>query len=163
MPVVPKLLGDIYRTWGNVGSQFVAFGKPRLCAAAKLALSGVEHSLVPMNMNTLSDFTHLHDVVGAPTVSRWYTSTGVSVQPSGFAPFVVYNPDEIDLQFLVTVEYRMRFDMEHPAASTHTFHDPASMGAWHSVVKGMTELGHGVRDIAVVAAEAGAAVGGLIP
>jgi len=162
MQMVPKLLGDT-RTWDEAAQQFVAFQRPRLCAAAKLALTGVEHSLVPMNMNVLSEFTNLATIIGAPTVATWGNAAGqVAVEPVGFAPFVVYNPDEIDLQFLVTVEYRMRFDLAHPAASTHQFHDPASMGAWHSAIKGMTELGHGVRDIAQVVAEAGAAVGSAV-
>lgn len=163
MQMVPKLLGDT-RTWDSVAQQFVAYQRPRLCAAAKLALTGIEHSLVPMNMNVLSEFTNLQTVIGAPTIGTWsgISSTRTPVEPAGFAPFLVYNPDEINLQFLVTVEYRMRFDLAHPAASTHQFHDPAPMGAWHTAIKGMTELGHGVRDIAQVVAEAGTAIGHVV-
>jgi sorbitol-specific phosphotransferase system component IIC len=160
MPVVPKVLGDI-RTWDNLAASFVAFGRPRLCAAAKLALTGVEVSLVPMNMSALADFTELKDVVGAPTIGTWQNYTGNALEPMGFAPLFVYNPNEIALQFLVTVEYRMRFDIAHPASSTHVFHTPGSMETWHSVVKGMTELGHGVKDIAAVVADAGMAVGSV--
>lgn len=158
MSMVPKLLGDS-RTWESMAQQFIAFQRPRLCAAAKLALTGVEHSLIPMNMNVLSEFTDLATVIGAPSVGTWdYNGTNSRpVELAGFAPLIVYNPDEIDLQFLVTVEYRMRFDLSHPAASTHQFHDPAPMSAWHSAIKGMTELGHGVRDIAQVVADAGTA------
>lgn len=168
LPVVPKLLDDS-RTWNVAAAGFVNFCKPRLMSAAKLALRGVEASLVPMDMDALSDFTTLSSQVDrtgddGTTVTSWNTAAtnNLSVQPTGFSPLVIYNPNQVALQYLVTVEYRMRFDIAHPAVSTHSFHPPATLRAWHDAVEGMTSLGHGVRDIAEVVADVGRAAAGFL-
>jgi len=159
MNLVPKL-SNTTRTGKELAEEFISFNKPRLCAAAKLALAGVECHLPPMNMSDLSDFT-----VNSPGTSGDSTDfTGFwspDLDAGGFAPFIMHNPSGVNLQYLITVEYRLRFDIAHPAASTHTYRPPASIDKWHRVIETMVAAGHGVREIAALASSFGAAAGML--
>lgn len=152
MNQVPRLAGDpasvARRSWNEFASEFVAFNKPRLMSAGKLALRGVQASTIPMNMSSLSEFTELTD-----TSSN--TSTFSFFDCEGMAPMVVSNPSGISLSYLVTVEWRLRFDISHPAASTHITRPPASDHTWGSLIKQMQTFGHGVKDIADVVADIG--------
>ncbi len=151
MNMVPKV-GNTTRTGEQFATEFISFNKPRLCAAAKLALTGVECHLPPMNMSDLADFTQLPAGGTTDYVGTWVPG----FECAGFAPFVVHNPDAVNLQFLVTVEYRLRFDIAHPAASTHVYHKPAPLDRWHRVLDAMVAAGHGVREIAAIASSVGA-------
>jgi hypothetical protein len=159
MNQVPQL-GNDPRTWQEFAEDFVAFNKPRLMSAGKICLSGVQASSIPMNMEALAHFSPI-----ASFKSDVYTW---DLQPPsgqlqldcdfcGFSPIILYNPTNIELQYLVTTEYRLRFDISHPAASTHTHHHPGSVNTWSKVVKTLCDLGDGVRDISEVVASTGRA------
>jgi hypothetical protein len=152
---VLDLMGDA-RSWTSIANELVAYSAPRLCSAGKLALRGVQVNAVPNNMSVLSDFVPRGTSIGGP--QSWNEAT-FATDLEGLAPIFVYNPNNIPLQFLVTVEWRMRFDPLNPAYAGHTLHQPASEGTWARVIGEAESLGHGVEDIADVV-EAGAAAFG---
>ena len=162
MSQVPQLGNDL-RTWGEFAEEFVAFNKPRLMSAGKICLAGVQASAIPMNMEALAHFSpvegfksglytwNMDPDPGPVTIATLYADF------AGFSPIVFYNPGNIELQYLVTTEYRLRFDISHPAASTHAHHSPGSVNTWSKVVKTLCDLGDGVRDISEVVASTGRA------
>jgi len=147
---VLDLMGDT-RTWTALADELVSFSAPRLCSAGKLALRGVKCDAVPNNMSQLSDFTPRGVVTGADDqgnrVVTW-TEGSYDSQFEGFAPIFCYNKDEASLQYLVTVEWRTRFDPANPAYAGHVFHPVASDSVWSETIKGMETEGHGVVDMA---------------
>jgi hypothetical protein len=161
---VLKLQNDS-RTWRTFANSVVSYYNPRLMSAGKLALRGVHIDAVPANMNKLSDFTTL-DGHGNDSTKSWNGTTDYEF--SGFNPIVVYNPGSpfsdpvvppVNLQFLVTVEWRVRFDPSNPACTTHTYYPPAPDSTWNSLLAIMDRGLHGVEDIAEKVASAGMAVG----
>jgi len=157
-------LQDSQTTWDHIGQDFVSFQSPRLCAASKLALRGVQVSAIPVNIQELMDFdrivpTALPPLNTTPTygdvVTPWRETQGavgenVTLQTKamkGFAPIMVYNPNNVKMQALVTCEWRVRFDYGHPAASTHTCHAASSTQKWDAVQRITHALGHGCSDI----------------
>jgi hypothetical protein len=148
---VLDLMGDD-RTWDEVMKELVAYSAPRLCSAGKLSLRGVQVNAIPNNLSVLSDFVPRRN----PTNARqtWSEST-YACDFEGFGPIFVYNPDKVELRCLVTVEWRMRFDPLNPAYAGHVMHKPASESTWSQVISSAEAMGHGVKDIADVAADVG--------
>ena len=150
-------------TWEHIGQAFVSYQTPRLCAASKLALRGVQVSAIPVNIQELMDFDRIvpSSLPGSggttygDLTAPWQDSQGalgpsVTLQTramKGFAPIMVYNPDNVKVQALVTCEWRVRFDYGHPAASTHTCHPASSTQKWDAVQRITHALGHGCSDI----------------
>jgi len=159
---VLELMGD-GRTWATVFDQLVSYSAPRLCSVGKLALRGVKVDAVPCNMSQLSDFCPV-GVLSEPTSGLWTwndgtaDTPGVDAQLEGFAPIFVYNKNRADLQYLVTVEWRVRFDPANPAYASHSYHPVASDSCWSETIKAMETEGHGVVDIAEGIADFGDAV-----
>lgn len=153
--------------WDALMQNFISYNSPRLCAAAKLAFRGVQVNALPLNMSDLADFASVKrggalspfpfawDGAGTPT-------TESLLENVGFSPIGVHNPDGINLQYLVTIEWRVRFDPTNPAQSAHSFHRPATENTWSRVMEAGTNLGHGVEDIASVVADTGMAVGDVL-
>lgn len=156
-----KYMPDLASTtdsWEDYTSAAMALNPPRLCSAAKLAMRGVTCDLVPYNMNTLADFTR-SDVAHTTTTVN-LGSAGLGFE--GFAPVMIRNPSEINLTYLVTIEYRTRFDPSNPACASHIHHKAVPEGVWDHLVSGMSQEGHGIVDIADAVAEAGEALGGAV-
>lgn len=147
-------IGGRADTWTTYMDKFVQFQNPRLLAASKLALRGVQINSYPLNMSEVSRFTALRKESDA-TIQ--YNDT--QPQPIGWAPIMIYNPDGAKLELLITVEYRVRFDLDHPASASHTHHPVASDSTWDRLMRSATALGNGVQDIADVVANTGMAVG----
>jgi len=143
-------LGGSARTWTDLGEQFVNFMSPRLCSAAKLVLRGVQVSSYPLDMSEISNFRTLRDAAASP-----FTWGGSTLALAGFAPIVVYNPSGVLLEYLVTVEWRVRFDPGTLAAGSHVQHPMQSEQVWDRVVRTATAVGHGVQDICEKVAQAG--------
>lgn len=137
------------RTWTEVAKELVAFSAPRLCSAGKLALRGVKVDAIPYNMSELSDFCP-RAVVNDPGgfADKTWNEGSFEANFEGFAPIFVYNPNNVQLQYLVTVEWRTRFDPSNPAYAGHTYHPIASDSCWNDTVRGMEQEGHGVVDLA---------------
>jgi len=145
-------------TWAEFGSEFISFMRPRLMSAGKLALRGVQLDAVPLNMNALSDFRPLSSS-GAADVT-WDTSQ--SHYPEGWSPIVIINNGSsetppLSLNYLVTVEWRVRFDIGNPAVSSHTHHGVTSDAHWDNLIKAAESRAHGAMDIVERVASAGAA------
>lgn len=148
-------------TWQERFDQYVEFQNPRLLAAAKLALRGVQINSYPLNMSACSDFTTI-DQNNADQSITWNASGPVDHSharhnPRGWAPIVVYNPSGVRLEYLVTMEWRVRFDLSHPASASHTHKDVASDSMWNKLMKTASALGNGVHDIADAVASVGQA------
>lgn len=148
---VLDLMGDA-RTWDQLMKELVSYSAPRLCSGGKLALRGVQVDAIPNNMSVLSDFVPRR--LAANGLQTWTEAT-FAADFEGFGPIFVYNPDKIGLKFLVTVEWRMRFDPLNPAYAGHIMHTPASESTWSKVIGEAEAMGNGVRDIADVVADIG--------
>ena len=152
---VLDLMGDT-RTWEEVLKELVSYSAPRLCSGGKLALRGVQVDAVPNNLSVLSDFVPRRNIVGG---THTWIETDFPADFEGFAPIFVYNPDKINLKYLITIEWRMRFDPLNPAYAGHSVHTPASETTWSNVIADAESLGNGVRDIGDVVADAGMMIG----
>lgn len=148
---VLDLMGDS-RKWSEVMTELVAYSAPRLCSAGKLSLRGVQVNAIPNNLSVLSDFVPRRN--SANELQTWTEST-YACDFEGFGPIFIYNPDKVQLRCLVTIEWRMRFDPLNPAYAGHIVHKPASESTWSQVIASAEALGHGVEDIADVAADVG--------
>lgn len=143
-------------TWDSYFDKFVEFQNPRLMSAGKLALRGVQINSYPLNMSKVSEFTNLF----ADNDSGMTYNTGQAT-PVGWAPIMVLNSgadgasNPLHLEFLVTTEWRVRFDLDNPAAASHIHHAVANDMTWDKLMKQATAFGNGVRDIAEVVANVG--------
>jgi hypothetical protein len=142
-------------SWANWANRIIAFNQPRLMAAAKLALRGVKASCVPMDMNDLSDFSTIYET------SDPFIFTNNWLNPHGFAPCFVYNPNAVSLNYLVTTEWRCRFDPSNPAVSTHMKHTATPPATHDKVVNSLPHFGMGFKEIADIVADVGMAVSAL--
>jgi len=134
--------------WQQLADELVSYSAPRLCSAGKLALRGVMCSAIPYNLSKLSDFCPR--LIAANGVQTWSASAAspYTSDLEGFAPIFIYNPNAVQVQILVTVEWRTRFDPGNPAYAGHTYHPPASESTWSEVVNSMEWAGHGVEELA---------------
>jgi len=139
------------RTWDNIGQTLVAFQNPRILAAAKLALRGVQVNSYPLSMSQISEFTPLHN---APTLTAGTWDNSMA-RPTGWAPIVFYNPNLVPLTYLVTTEWRVRFDLANPACASHIHHPVASDMTWDKLTRTASAMGNGVMDIADMVANVG--------
>lgn len=148
---VLDLMGDD-RTWTEVMKELVSYSAPRLCSAGKLSLRGVQVDAIPNNLSVMSDFVPRRNPVNA---RQTWTEATYACDFEGFGPIFIYNPDKVPLRMLVTIEWRMRFDPLNPAYAGHVVHKPASESTWSQVISSAEAMGHGVKDIADVVADAG--------
>jgi len=165
------LQGDT-RTWEELSGLLVNYSAPRLCSAGKLALRGVQVDAIPNNMSVLSDFVPrtVPKTTDTEYTASWTSSSSaaspvVQADLAGFAPIFISNPNHTELQVIVTIEWRMRFDPLNPAYAGHTVHPPASESTWAEMIRVADSLGNGVRDIADITADIGMAArvaGGIL-
>ena len=153
-------------TFDELATEFVSFQRPRLMSAAKLSLRGVTANSIPLNMNKVSEFAPV-DTVTDGTLS-WTGNPGLdrdNLTPSGWAPIVFVNYGEPEgetvvrpaLRFLVTMEWRVRFDIGNPAVASHRNHGLASDADWAGRIKSALAYGHQIRDIVETVANIGGA------
>lgn len=139
----------------TTANQFISYNMPRLMASAKLAFRGVQVDGVPFNMSRLADFTNLQ------STDPGSTAIGSGTWDfTGFNPQFYYNPDSINLQFLVCCEWRVRFDPSNPAQASHIQHSHAEESIWMRVLHAAEAAGNGVVDIADKVANTGNAIFG---
>lgn len=131
-------------SWSAKAEEFVSFSRPELVSAADLAIRPVIVDAVPFNMNNLADFRPLEHENDA-TDYQYTWGSSAKLHPRGFGPIVVYNPDGLQLQYLITVEWRVRFGFGNVAVSSHTHHTPATDATWSSVLRQMHSEGSGVK------------------
>jgi hypothetical protein len=154
------LIADRPDTWTEYFDKFVEFQTPRLMSAGKLALKGVQINSYPLNMNALSDFTAI--VQDTDDIITWIDSSSKRLEPKGMAPIMVYNTgatNGLHLEYLVTTEWRVRFDLDNPASSAHVHHPVSSDQTWSRLMAKATSMGNGVIDIADTIANVGQSLG----
>jgi hypothetical protein len=139
------------RTWNNVSNSFVSFQAPRFMTAPKLALRGVRVNSYPLNMSAVSDFKSLRQDVDV--TGTWSDD----LEPVGWAPILAVNtsPDKPVLTYVVTQEWRVRFDLANPASAGHVHHPIATDGLWDRLMRARQAMGSGVEDIPDVIANVG--------
>lgn len=120
-------LGGATITYDDLGSRLINTGKPKNISAARLALAPQKASAVPMNMNDLSEFSEIYKStdIGTP-----HTFDINLFEPTGLSPLWVYNPNSVNLTYLVTVQWRVRLDVGNPMAGAHTYYPPSPPSSW---------------------------------
>jgi len=134
-------------TWAEYFNNYVAYSQPRLCSAAKLAMRGVKVSAIPYNMAEMANFEARSGVANGNYTWDNTTIEG-TLNPCGFAPICVYNPNQINLDYLITTEWRVRFDPSNPAMAGAVRHPASSDQFWSRALAALEAAGHGVVDIA---------------
>ena len=145
-------IGGSTETWHAWKDRLVSFQSLRMMSGGKLALRGVKCSAAPLNMTEYADFASLYQTDG--TNVTWTNF----MQPSALTPIVFLHANEatLNMEFMVTIEWRVRFDPSHPASASHTHHDTLSDEAWNNVSRAMAYAGHGVEELSEDVSEAGA-------
>lgn len=145
-------INDRTETFNDLSTEVISYFKPRLMSAAKLALRGVQANSYPLNMSSVADFKP----ITAPTDGD-FTLNGV-LRPEGWAPIVFVNHGGVGLEYLVSVEWRVRFDIGNPAVASHAHHGVTPDQTWDSCIKQAVSMGNGMLDIAERVASVGQAV-----
>jgi hypothetical protein len=163
--VIPARI-DLFRshlTWGEIEQEFISYFRPRLMSAGKLSLRGVQLDSHPLSMNDCSEFLPM----------RISTDQGTSTSPvpwnnsntprfRGWAPMAVYNPSQAPLSLLVSIEWRVRFDISNPAVSSHSHHGVSSDHAWEQGLRKAHAALPGVLDIVEKVANTGLSIYGAV-
>lgn len=144
------------KTWPEIQAQFISYFRPRLLSGGKLALRGVQMNSHPLNMADVSDFRPMHSNADITVGVPW--STASAVAPEGWAPMFIANPDQSDITLLVTVEWRVRFNIGNPAASSHQHHGVTSDRTWDDHIRAAVKVLPGVLDIVENVAQRGMAM-----
>lgn len=159
---MPEWHGNIQMTVQNFLDNLIQVNPPRLMSAGKLSLRGVEAHCPPGNMSKLADFRTPYNYVDGST--HQFNELGANkiwIKNAGFMPILIYNSqgNPLNLEFLVTMEWRVRFDPANIAAASHRQYPSAPLQVWDRVLQTANGIGHGVHDIAETVANVGQAVG----
>jgi len=141
-------------TWNEIKARVISYYSPRILAGGKLALRGVKANAYPLDMSEYADFAKVNDTAG--TAFTW--NSGSVSRSAALSPivFMQENNPAADIDFMITMEWRVRFDPGNPATSSHTHHEVTSDSTWNSVIRAMSSAGHGVEELTEDVAEAGA-------
>lgn len=134
----------------TVFNELINVSAPRLMSAPKLALRGVQADLQPSNMSALADFRLPGSSGSSPQV--------MNAQSDGFLPMFLRNEQQVTLNFVVTIELRMRFSTSNIASASHRQYPHAPLSVWDRAVQGATMIGHGIVDISEKVSAVGSAV-----
>lgn len=149
-----QLGGQTGVTWNELAARIISFYSPRMLTGGKLSLRGVKCNAYPLDMTQYSEFLQIRT---SPQDSNF--GWDASVNPSALSPivFVQENDPPVEMQFMVTIEWRVRFDPGNPATASHTHHDTLADSLWNGLVKAASAAGHGVEELAEDTAMLGAA------
>jgi len=145
-------------TWKQIGAEFISYFRPRLLSGGKLALRGVQMNSHPLNMTDVSDFRPMLSTADSAVGYSWPADSRVA--PEGWAPMFISNPDASDITLLVTVEWRVRFNIGNPAVASHQHHGVTSDRAWDDHIRAAVKVLPGVIDIVENVAQRGMALRG---
>ncbi len=154
------------RSWGDIENKFISYFRPRLMSAGKLVLRGVQMDSHPLSMADVSEFRGVHttnadDPPGDILPASW-SLADAPYDPTGWAPMVIYNPDNTSLSLLITIEWRVRFDLSNPAVSSHTHHGVSSDVSWEKHIAAATRQLPGVIDIVEKVASTGVSIASML-
>lgn len=141
-------------TWEDVANNFISFQAPRLLSAGKLALKGVQINSYPLNMSEIANFTPINDQTNS-LISLGSGGSGVDSQFVGFAPICFVNKSQVELNYLCTTEWRVRFSIDNPAVAAHRYHGYSDDAKYAAFMHHRTNMGHGCYDIADASARSG--------
>lgn len=146
-------------TWNEFATEFISFMRPRLMSAGKLALRGVQLDSYPLDMSALADFRAV--LKAADAQFTWDSANRGCF--SGWAPLVIINDaaNDLELDFLITIEWRVRFDIGNPAVASHSHHGVTSDSQWDRMIKAASNRGNGVMDIVEKVANVGSDVANM--
>jgi hypothetical protein len=148
------------RTWGILSSNVTSFMRPRILTAGKLTLRGVQLDSFPLSMHDCSAFMPVQFAPDKGVNDVWDFSR--HLEPKGWAPFFVSNPEGATLTYLVTIEWRVRFDIGNPAVSSHSHHGVSSDASWERHIQAAHRQLPGVLDIVEKVASTGLAVSKMV-
>jgi hypothetical protein len=154
------------RSWSDIENKFISYFRPRLMSAGKLVLRGVQMDSHPLSMADVSEFRGVHttnvdDPPGDILPASW-SLADAPYDPTGWAPMVIYNPDNTALSLLITIEWRVRFDLSNPAVSSHTHHGVSSDVSWEKHIAAATRQLPGVIDIVEKVASTGMSIASML-
>lgn len=150
-------LYDSTQTWDDVEAEMISYFRPRLLSAGKLSLRGVQMDSHPLSMAEVSEFLPLFSINTADLGPRNWDGSS-PYHPVGWAPLMVYNPRPAELTLLITVEWRVRFDIRNPAVASHSHHGVSSDYAWERHIRRATDALPGVIDIVEKVANTGLSI-----
>lgn len=139
-------------TYDNMSARVISYYSPRMLTGGKLALRGVKCNSYPLDMSDYANFAPVHKQIGAFTWDRY-------IRPAALAPIVFAQPpgeEAKKLDFMVTIEWRVRFDPGNPATSSHEYHETLSDEAWNGLMKAEAMAGHAVKELSEDVAATGA-------
>lgn len=143
-------------TYNDVATRVISYYSPRILTGGKLAIRGVKCDAYPLNMSEYSQFM---PITGFAAPFTWSNNQ----RPAALSPIVFVQEngtqvgDNKPIDFMVTMEWRVRFDPGNPATASHTHHDITSDSTWNSLVKHMSTGLHAVEEIAETVANVGRA------
>lgn len=146
-------------TWREMGARVISFYSPRLLSGGKLAIRGVKCSAYPLDMSEYSQFAPVKAWPAQPFHWNLQTSNG-GFRPAALSPIVFVQENAIaqTIEFLVTIEWRVRFDPGNPATASHTYHDTLPDEAWNGLIKSVSNAGSGVEELSEDVATLGGAI-----
>lgn len=146
VPARLDLTGDP-RTWDEIQTDITSYFRPRLLSAGKITLRGVQMDSHPLSMSDVSSFEPLlYDTPNPNTTSPLAWGSGLPY-PCGWAPMAFVNPTGAELQLLISVEWRVRFDVGNPAVASHRHHGVSTDASWDNQIRRASEALPGVIDI----------------
>jgi hypothetical protein len=141
-------------TYREMAARVISFYSPRMLTGGKLAIRGVKCSAYPLDMNEYATFAPVQQSSGE---FAWDIK---GLRPAALSPIVFCQENAVpkQLEFMVTIEWRVRFDPGNPATASHTYHETLSDEAWSGLIKSVSNAGSGVEELAEDVATLGGAI-----
>lgn len=143
-------------TWTQFGEAFISNFAPKVLTAGRLALRPVSCSAYPLDMTHYQDFAQVSPYDGALTRTSQHDFGTLSP-----IVFLQKSDTPVQVQFMVTMEWRVRYSAFNPASASHSYHPPTSTVVWSDTIKAASAMGHGVVEVGEVALEGAAFIGAL--
>lgn len=153
-PTAQMAMSSETATWRTIGQRVISHMSPEVIPVARLVLgASVSHSY-PLDPESCAEFTDMDYAASYDTTTgvnvTWDYSTGTPVGAqrdfSGFAPIIVFNQSNAELEFTITVQYRTRFYVTHPASSGHHDYRASSPGIVEKAMDAVKQVGHAISD-----------------
>jgi len=153
-PTAQMALAGETSSWRTIGQRVISHMSPEVIPAARLVLgASVSHSY-PLDPESCAEFTDMdyaatYDTSTGVNVTWDYatgTPSGAQRDFSGFAPVIVYNQSNAELEFTITVQYRTRFYVTHPASSGHTDYRASPAPLVERAMDAVKQVGHAISD-----------------
>lgn len=138
------------RTAAELANALLSYAPMRMVSNSELVSSPKQVSAIPTNATELAEFTPISDDTDLLNIN-W---SGITHGFAGFAPIVIINPTGAALQLSIGTEWRVRVDPFNPLHASGTLHPPAPANLWHAINSAAESAGHGVEEVAGVAAGA---------